>query len=115
MDAVKDKLRVTMNYTSSGEHEPTAERNNRTLQERIRSIYNRLPYKAIPRIMIIYLAMDVTKKLNFFPAKGGVSAYYSPYVILGGRKLDYYKHLQFRFGEYVQANQDNNPTNTKAP
>jgi hypothetical protein len=59
--------------------------------------------------------MDVTKKLNFFPAKGGVCDYYSPYVIMSGRKLDYSKHLKYQFGSYVQANQDNDPTNTNAP
>jgi hypothetical protein len=32
-----------------------------------------------------------------------------------GRNLDYSKHCQVPFGAYVQANQENKPTNTQAP
>lgn len=35
MDQVKDDLDMTMNYTTTGEHETVAERNNRTIGERI--------------------------------------------------------------------------------
>ena len=44
MDEVKDELDVDMNYTSQGEHVPEAERNNRTIGERIRAAYHNLPY-----------------------------------------------------------------------
>ena len=115
MDEIKDELNVDMNYTSRNEHVPEAERNNRTIAERIRAIYNLLPYKTIPKIMIKYLAMVVTKQLNMFPDKGGVSAYLSPHVFMGGQDLDYNKHCQIPFGAYVQGAQENNPTNTNAP
>ena len=111
MDPVKDDLDVDMNYTSAGEHVPEAERNNRTIAERIRAAYHYLPYRAIPRVMLKHLAMNCTHHLNLFPAKGGVSPYLSPHVILGGKDLDFNKHCQIPFGAYVQANQDNNPTN----
>jgi hypothetical protein len=32
----------------------------------------------IPKITIKFLVMECTKKLNYFPPKGGVSKYYSP-------------------------------------
>ena len=64
---VRDDLDVVMNYTNASDHVPEAERNNRTIKERIRAAYCRLPYKAIPRVMIRYLAMVCTTKLNFFP------------------------------------------------
>ena len=64
--------------------------------------------------MTHYLAMDVTNKLNIFPVKGGILDYYSPHVILGGRKLEYSKHLSVPFGAYVQVNQDHQITNTNA-
>ena len=44
-----------------------------------------------------------------------VSEYYSPHMILKWPNLDWSKHCQFEFGTYVQANQDNNPTNTNRP
>ena len=78
MDEVKDELDMDMNYTTTGEHESTAERNNRTIGERIRSAYHNLPYKAIPLLMLKYLAMVSTYQLNLLPAKGGASEHYSP-------------------------------------
>ncbi len=65
--------------------------------------------------MLRYLAMVATKQLNLFLAKGGVSSYYSPHVLLGGRNIDFNKHCQVPFGAYVQAVQENNPKNTNAP
>jgi hypothetical protein len=115
MNKVHDNLDIDMNYTSKGEHVPEAERNNRTIGERICATYHNLPHKVIPRTMLKYLAMVSTHQLNLFPAKGGVSANLSPHVILKGSNLDFEKHCQVPFGAYVQANQENDPTNTLAP
>ena len=67
MDQVRDDLDVVMNYTNANDHVPAAEQNNRTIKERIRAAYHRLPYKAIPHMMIHYLAMVCATKLKFFP------------------------------------------------
>ena len=40
MDEVKDKLNITMNYANPGDHVPEAERNNRTIKERIRAAFH---------------------------------------------------------------------------
>ena len=37
------------------------------------------------------LVHEVNQQLNLFPAKGGVSAYFSPHVIIMGQDLDYNK------------------------
>ncbi len=50
--------------------------------------------------------------LNLFLVKGGVSKHYSPKMIMSQQNLDYDKDCQVPFGAHVQANQDNNPTNT---
>ena len=104
-----------MNYTNAGDHVPEAERNNRVLQERVRTAYHRLPYKAIPKTMLKHLTMISAEQLNYFPAKGGISAHFSPYAIIKRRSIDYAKHLRYGFGSYVQAFNENNPTNTNAP
>jgi hypothetical protein len=104
MEKVEDDLDVDMNFTNAQDYVPEAERNNRTIKETIRAAYHRLPYKAIPRIMINYFAMIQANKLNLFPVKGGVSKYYSPRMILNQTKLDYTKHCVVPFGAYVQAN-----------
>ena len=51
-ETVADDLDVVMNYTNAGDHVPEAERNNRVLQERDRTTYHHLPYKAIPKTML---------------------------------------------------------------
>jgi hypothetical protein len=53
-------------------------------------------------------------QLNLFPAKGGISLYYSPRTILGLPVLDYDKHCTVPFGAYVQANHETNQTNSNA-
>ena len=113
MTNVSDELDVEMNFTNAQDHVPEAERNNRTLKERIRAAFHRLPYKAIPKIMIRYLAMEQANKLNLFPVKGGVSTYYSPRMILNQSSLDYEKHCVVPFGAYVQANHETLTTNSQ--
>ena len=112
MDEVKDEMDIDMNYANTGDHQPEAERNNRTIKERIRAAYHRLPFKCIPRIMIEILAVRETAKLNYFPAKGGVSSYYSPHMLLSARNLDYTKHFLVPFGTYVQASHEPVKKNT---
>ena len=112
MNKVYDDLKVTMNYTSADEHVPEAERNNRTIAERYRATFHDLPYKMIPKLMIQYLCMVSTKQLTWYPVKGGISEYFSPHVILGGRPLDYNKDFKSSFGQYVLANHEDKPYNT---
>ena len=115
MDVVKEKMNIDINYANAGDHVPEAERNNRTIKEHFRATFHRLPYKAMPRIMIRYLAMECTSKLNLFPVKGGISDYYSPRVLLNHRTIDYNKEYMIPFGTYVQANNNVVPSNTNAP
>jgi hypothetical protein len=115
MEDVADDLNVTMNYAATGEHVPEAERNNRTIKDRVRTMYHQLPYKRIPKIMIKRMVLRATKMLNLLPAKGGISSYLSPYTIVTRRVVDYDRELATSFGAYVQANQDNTPTNTNLP
>jgi hypothetical protein len=82
MEKVEDDLDVDMNFTNAQDHVPESERNNSTIKEKIQAAYHRLPYNAIPPIMINYLAMIQANKLNLSPVKGGVSKYYSPCMIL---------------------------------
>jgi hypothetical protein len=62
---------ITFNFTNPDEHVPEIERINQLLKERIQSVYHRLPYKQLPRLMLKILVSECAKKLNFFPAKHG--------------------------------------------
>lgn len=61
------------------------------------------------------LVMESTKKLNFFPPKGGISSYFSPRMIIHKESIDYNKHCQIPFGSYVQAHEENDPSNSMKP
>jgi hypothetical protein len=114
-DEVKDELGVVMNYATAFEHVTPAERNIRTVKERCRCGYHYTHFTYYPRAMTRGLVILSTDQLNYFPPKGGVSEWLSPYAILNRKNLDYNKHLQYHFGCYVQVNQENDPTNTMAP
>jgi hypothetical protein len=114
MEKAKNNFGVQMNFTNTLDHVPEAERNNRTIKERVWAAYHRLPYKALPRQLIRYLVTTQASQLNLFPAKGGISPYYSLGTILGLPPLDYDKHCAETFGAYIQANHETNQTNSNA-
>ena len=61
------------------------------------------------------LVMDSAKKLNFFPAKHGISQNYSPRMILHQQNLDYSKNCKYTFGTYDQAHDEPEPKNSLSP
>ena len=101
MDEVRDDIGIEMYYENPDNHVPESERNNRVIKERFRISYYRLPYKKIPRIMICHLSMNATQNLNMFTAKVGVSAHYSPHIILSQSNWDYNEHFRVEFGAYI--------------
>jgi hypothetical protein len=115
INEIQEEFNITPNYPSAQEHVPEAERNNRVIKERMRAVFHSLPFKAIPKIMIKFLAMECTKKLNYFPPKGGVSKYYSPREILHQQKLDFNKHCTIAQFSYVQAHEEPQPSNSQMP
>ena len=103
---------ITMNCPPAGAHVPEAERNNRAIKEKMRIMHHNLPYKNIPVVMITAMAEMAVMQLNIVPAKHGVSSHYSPHTLLTGEPINYNKHLKYSFGTYVQAFNNNDPTNT---
>ena len=115
MDPVKDMMGVEMHNLPAGDHVPQAERLNWVIGERVRAMYHDLPYNNLPEIMWKYLTMIATDSLNWFPAKGGVSTYYSPHTILWQWQLDYKTDFVAPFGSFVQAYEERNPKNNNTP
>jgi hypothetical protein len=107
MDIIIQKYpSITVNYCNAQEHTPEAERNNRTIKERIRATFHRLPYSRLPRIVIQVLTMESAKMSNYFVPKGGVSKFYSPRMIVTKDNLNYNKHCLIPLGTYVQADHE---------
>jgi hypothetical protein len=98
-------LGAQLNVTSEDEHVPEVERYIRTIKERARSVYNTVPFKKMPGVMIVELVHGSNYWLNMFPARDGVSSTQSPRRIMTGQYSDYTLHGQLEFGEYVQIHE----------
>ena len=101
----------TLNLTSANEHEPNIERRIRVVKERTRAIHHSLPFTAVPTKMLTHMVFFVVKLLNYFPAKNGVSAQYSPKTIMSGQTLNY-KQCSLPFGSYCQIHEEDGPRNS---
>jgi hypothetical protein len=109
MQELETIYEVKMNYSNAQEHVPEVERSIRVIKERFRATFHRLPFTKLPATMVKILAMESTKKLNFFPPSNGLSPYYSPRMIIHQENLDFHKHCMIPFGTYIQAH--NEPVN----
>ncbi|CAJ1947010.1 unnamed protein product, partial [Cylindrotheca closterium] len=102
-EPVKDELEVHMNYASRGEHDPKAERNNQHLKALFWVHFHRMPFKVIPKKLTVALMARVAKISNYYPAKGGLSAYYSPHMIMHQRMVDASNKFVAEIGAYVHG------------
>ena len=74
----------------------------RMIKERVRSLRHTLPFKIIPKLMIVEMVKYVIKWINMFPTKGGL-VNRSPRMIMVVRSMDYNLQCRIPFGSYVQV------------
>ena len=96
---------VTLNKTSRDEHMGDIERYIRTVKERMRAIYNTLPFNKIPARLVVEMAKASIFWLNGMPPKDSFGNRLSPQTIVTGQKLDYNRHCRYQLGEYVQTHE----------
>ena len=113
MQASLQLLGITINSTARDEHVGDVERYIRTVKERMRCVYNTLPFDALPKVMLIELAKFATFWLNCFPHHTGISKTQSPRLLVTGEHVDFNKHCRYEFGQYVQCHEQHD--NTMAP
>ena len=114
MDPILNSLNLKLEHPAAQSHANHAERNIRHLEERVRCAWHSTPVLLLPKQAIIQLVLDVTAKLDLFPAKQGISQMYSPRQILTGKVLDY-KHLLYTFGSFCLAHDRPEPSNNNEP
>ena len=95
-----------LNCCAANEHVPDIERYVRTVKDRVRSTYPMLPFKRVPRVMLIHLIKNTVFWLNALPARDGVSSTHSPRYLMTGQELNYNNHVRLEFGEYVQTHEE---------
>ena len=84
----------------------------RIIKERARSIQTKIPFKNLPKIIIIEQMKFVGMWLNAIPVNSGVSSTYRPRTIMTGTTLYWTKHLKSEFGAYCEVHEEHKPTNT---
>ena len=102
------EIGVTLNENSRDEHAGDIEWYICTVKERMRSIYNTMPFHKVPACLVIEMAQTTVFWLNAFPVLGGASRDLSPRTILTGQIVDYKRHCRFQFSEYTQTHEEHN-------
>ena len=85
------------------------------VKERVRSTISILPYKLLPKFVIIELMHFCIMWMNSFPVKSGISEKWSPREIVSRHKLDAKMHCKVPFGAYCEVHVDPDITNTMEP
>ena len=107
------KIGIDLNVSAANEHVPQIEQQIRVVKECIQATKHSLPFTMMPLLMIVKMVYNAVKWLNAFPARGGVSEFMSPRMIMTGTQLNYATDCQLAFGAYIQAHQEPSPTNSQ--
>jgi len=90
-------------FLQQGEHVPAAKRNNCTIADCIHVAIPYLPYCSTPRTLLKRIAIYETEKLNWFPAKNGLSDTFTPHQFLKLPPIDWNKDMKILQGSHCQA------------
>lgn len=102
--ALKDQLPM-VETSGADDHILDIERMIRTTKDRVRSAYNTLPYSRVLRMMVIHLVHNAVFWIKSMPATHGISQEHSPGYIMMGQTVNYNKHAQLEFRQYVQTHE----------
>ena len=97
---------VTLNETSWDKHMGDIERFIHTIKERMRAIYNTLPFHKVPARLVVEMTKACVFWLNSLPPHCSFGNELSPCTIVAGQKLDFKRHCHFQFREYVQTHKE---------
>ena len=92
---------IKLNVYFREDHIPWAKRNIRTIKDIVRCVLNMLPFKKVLSRMLINVVYSSVFWLNAFPCKNVVSNQLSPRLIVTDNNIDYNKHYNLKYGQYV--------------
>ena len=90
-------LGITLNICSRAEHVSKIERNIRTVKERVRGVYNTLPFKKMPGRLIIELVKFCIFWLNAIHPSPSIAPNMSPRTNMTCKTINYNKHCVNEF------------------
>ena len=94
---------IVFHAVAANTHEPFIKRDNRTSKERCCCIVDALPFKKIPRRMVMELPALADFCRNYWYSSAGVSKTTTPGQMITGMQLDVKKHRCFECGEHIVA------------
>jgi hypothetical protein len=97
------ELGIALNTVGADEHVPEVERFIRTIKERTRCYHHSLPFRRVPKRLLIEMVYTAVFWLNTFPHESGISNKYGPRTIITGSQIDFNTHCRLEFGTYVQV------------
>ena len=110
---VREEIRpMELNIYPTEDHVYDVDRSICTVKKWVWSTIHRLPFTKISRIINTNVVVKVVKYLNQFPTKDGISETMSTLSMMTGRPRPNYDNLLLEFVTYLQAFEDNDPTNT---
>ncbi len=120
MDMEFDKLKnllahVALNTTAAREHVSKIEQKIRIIKDWARGTMTTLPYKKLPRLMVIELLHFCMMWMNSFPVRSGISDKCSPHELVSRHKLDAKLHCRAPFESYCEVHVDPEISNTMDP
>ncbi len=107
---VEGELQCRCELVARGIHAPEVERYIRTVKDRVRCVYNTLPYAAVPIRMLIEMVYYANFWLNCFPRRGGVSKTLGSRTLVTGKTISYDRHCRLELGAYCQVHEEHNNT-----
>ena len=99
------EIQISIKVLSNDEHVEDIERLNRTVKERVRKVYNTIPFKKIPNIMIIELVDKVIFCINDLPHSPSVRGDLRPRQIVTSLTFNYNKHCHLQLRKYAQVHE----------
>eukprot|EP00957_Ditylum_brightwellii_P209437 15361763-Ditylum_brightwellii.AAC.1 len=96
---------INLEIFSKDEHVGEVEQTNRTVRERVQSIYTTIPYERMPGRMVIELVHSAIFWLNVFPLSPAVCSPLNPQGLITGTHIDYNRHVCVEFREYVHTHE----------
>ena len=99
-------MHIHLNAAFDDEHVGDIERYIRTTKERVRSIWNTLPFRKVPHRMLIEFVKGSVFWMNALPVKNGVSKTHSPRTIVTEQQVDFNQYCWIEPGAYVQTHEE---------
>ena len=104
------ELQINIDICSNDEHVGEIDRLNRTVKERVRGVYNTLPFQKLPGRMFVEIVALIIFWTNALPPSPSMGSNLRPRQIITVLNIDHMKHCRLQLGEYSQVHEYHNNT-----